>query len=75
MEDVNNTKVLAVSKTYNNETIYIIVNTSEYPAVVNVSKDTYKYDGLYGYASGNEYKVSLDGEKVKLPPSSVAILR
>lgn len=75
IESIKDHSIIAVSKTYNGETIYLITNISKYPKQVEVKKSECDYSELYGYASGDDNKVTLDGETLTLPPASMVVLR
>ena len=75
MEGIDDTAVIAISKTYKNETIYILMNTSKYAKEVKVSKDDYGFSDIRGYVSADEYKPSFDGDTLKMPGCSVVILK
>ena len=53
----------------------MLYNMSTEEKKVTVSKDTYKYQGIRGYASTDGSEVTLSDDTVTLPPYSVVILK
>lgn len=78
MEDIEESGICGVTKTYNDHQIEVLYNLSGESKTFSVSKEKYGYTGIRGYANGEEgnkeAKVTLDGEKVTLPAYSVVIL-
>ena len=75
MEEIEDGNVCAISKTYNDETIYILFNLNKEATTVNVSKDTYNYEGLVASLAVDENEVSMEGETVTLPAYGIAVIK
>lgn len=73
--EVEDESICAITKTYKDSKIAMLYNLSAETKTVTVSKDTYGYEGIRGYVSVDGTEVTLDGDTVTLPPSSVVILK
>ena len=73
--EVTDERICAVTRTYEDSQLVLLYNISPEQKQVTVSKDTYGYEGIRGYASSDGTEVTLDGEQVTLPPYSVVILK
>lgn len=73
--EVTDESICAVTRTYEDSQLVLLYNISPEQKQVTVSKDTYGYEGIRGYASSDGTEVVLDGEQVTLPPYSVVILK
>lgn len=77
MDAIEDTDICAVSKTYEDSTIYVLMNVNETEEKqILVSKDLYGYEGIRGYytTDGSEVKLASDGT-LTLPPYSIVILK
>lgn len=75
MEDITDKDICAIVKQYNGSKISMLYNISQEEKKITVSKDIYGYEGIRGYLSTDGTEVTLDGEKVTLPPYSIVILK
>ena len=75
MEAIEDGNVCAISKTYNDETIYILFNINKEATTVNVPKDTYNYEGLVASLAVDENEVTMEGETVTLPAFGIAVIK
>ena len=75
MDAIEDGNVCAISKTYNDETIYILFNINKEATTVKVPKDTYSYEGLVGSLAVDENEVSMEGETVTLPAYGIAVIK
>lgn len=73
--EVTDESICAVTRTYEDSQLVLLYNISPEQKQVTVSKDTYGYEEIRGYASSDGTEVTLDGEQVTLPPYSVVILK
>ena len=73
--EVKDESICAITKEYKDSKLVMLYNMSTEEKKVTVSKDTYKYQGIRGYASTDGSEVTLSEETVTLPPYSVAILK
>ena len=67
--------ISAVTKTYNGSKTIIVYNTSASAKTLSLSKAKNHYSSLKGYLSSNGKAVTLMGEKLSLPPMSIAVLK
>lgn len=77
MDAIEDSDICAVSKTYEDSTIYVLMNVNETEEKqITVPKDIYSYEGIRGYytTDGSEVKLSKDGT-LTLPPYSIVILK
>ena len=77
MEAIEDGDICAVSKTWEDSTIYVLMNLNETEErIISVSKDIYNYKELCGYYSvdGSKVKLAKDGT-LTLPPYSIAVLK
>jgi hypothetical protein len=75
MDAIEDGNVCAISKTYNDETIYILFNINKEATTVKVPKDTYSYEGLVGSLAVDENEVSMEGDTVTLPGFGIAVIK
>lgn len=77
MEAIEDGDICAVSKTWEDSTIYVLMNLNETEEkTISVPKDTYSYTKLCGYYSVDGSKVKLGKDKtLTLPPYSIAVLK
>ncbi len=77
MEEVTSTNgnLMAISKTYDGETIYLVYNVSDEPATITISKETYKYQVLLNSLCVGEDEPILEGEDLYIPAYGCAILK
>ena len=73
--EVKDEAICAITKEYKDSKLVMLYNMSTEEKKVTVSKDTYKYQGIRGYASTDGSEVTLSDEMVTLPPYSVVILK
>lgn len=73
--EVTDESICAITRTYEDSQLVMLYNLSEQQKKVAVSKDTYGYKGIRGYASTDNGEVTLDGDTVTLPPYSFVILK
>lgn len=73
--EVKDESICAITKEYKDSKLVMLYNMSTEEKKVTVSKDTYKYQGIRGYASTDGSEVMLSDETVTLPPYSVVILK
>lgn len=73
--EVEDESICAITKTYKDSKLVMLYNLSAETKTVTISKDTYGYEGIRGYVSVDGTEVTLDGDTVTLPPSSVVILK
>lgn len=73
--EVKDEAICAITKEYKDSKLVMLYNMSTEEKKVTVSKDTYKYQGIRGYASTDGSEVTLSDETVTLPPYSVVILK
>lgn len=73
--EVTDESICAITRTYEGSKLVLLYNLSPQEKTVSVSKDTYGYGGLRGYASTDGKEVSLEGDAVTMPPYSVVILK
>lgn len=77
MEAIEDGDICAVSKTWEDSTIYVLMNLNETEEKkISVPKDSYNYKELRGYYSvdGSKVKLAKDGT-LTLPPYSIAVLK
>ena len=75
IDEVKDGDIAVISKTYNDETIYLLYNLSEQEEkTISLSKSKYGYESIRGYASVDGREVTIKDESIKLPPYSVVIL-
>ncbi len=67
--------ICAISKTYNDETIYVVINDSDSEIKLDISKDDYNYSSISDYLSVDENAPSLDGEELTIPAFGCVILK
>lgn len=75
MDQIEDGDLTAISKTYEDSTIYIIYNVSDETKQVTVSKTDYSYEDLTDALTVGEEEVTLEEETLTLPPYSIAILK
>ena len=76
MEEIEDGDICAVSKTWEEGTVYVLMNLNETEEkVITVPKDVYGYSGLRGDYSVDGSRVKLKGETLTLPPYSIAVLK
>ncbi len=76
LEEITDGDIAAISKTWNDTTIYLLYNLSETDEKqVTLSKDTYAYKEIAGYLSADGAEVTLKGDTVTLPAYSLVVLR
>lgn len=76
LEEITDQDIAAISKTYDDKTIYLIYNLSETDKKeVTLSREQYGYTEIAGYLSVDGGKVTLKGDTVTLPSYSVVVLR
>ncbi len=76
MEEIEDTDVCAIEKTYEGSTILMLYNFSKTDTkTITVSKAEHKYEGIRGYLSADGTEVTLNQEEVTLPPYSIVILK
>ncbi len=78
MEDVaaENGNVYATSRTYNDETVYVLMNADNaYPATVTVSKEKYGYSGIAATLNVGTEDAVLSGEQLTIPAFGCVILK
>lgn len=73
--EVTDESVCAITRTYEDSKLVLLYNLSPQEKTVSVSKDTYGYEGIRGYASTDNTEVTLDGDTVTMPPYSFVILK
>lgn len=73
--EVKDEAICAITKEYKGSKLVMLYNMSTEEKKVTVSKDTYKYQGIRGYASTDGSEVALSDDTVTLPPYSVVILK
>ena len=73
--EVKDEAICAITKEYKGSKLVMLYNMSTEEKKVTVSKDTYKYQGIRGYASTDGSEVTLSDDTVTLPPYSVVILK
>lgn len=75
MDQIEDSDICAISKTYKKSTIYILYNFAKEEKTVKVSKDMYSYKDIRGYLTTTGEAVTLDGEEVTLPANSIVVLK
>ena len=75
VEEFNEGDIMAISKEYNGSKIYILMNISGKHAQMDISKATYGYEGIRGYASCDDAVVTLEGETLTLPNNTMVVLK
>lgn len=75
ISEVTDESICAITRTYEDSQIVLLYNLSGQQKTVTVSKDTYGYEGIRGYASTDNAEVTLDGDVISLPPYSFVILK
>ena len=76
MDKIEDGDICAISKTYQDETIYILFNMSEEEKTIKVSKADYDYEtGLVEALETDENKVKMEGETVTIPAFGVAVIK
>lgn len=74
--ELDNETVCSISKTYNDETIYILCNLSNEEQKVTLSKNDYEYSSMVEYMVTNtDQEVKLDGDVITLPPYGIAFIK
>lgn len=73
--EVKDEAICAITKEYKGSKLVMLYNMSTKEKKVTVSKNTYKYQGIRGYASTDGSEVTLSDDTVTLPPYSVVILK
>lgn len=67
--------ICAIAKTYDGEVIYLLYNINSEPTTVQVSKQSYEYDGIVDYlCTGTEIPV-LEGDTLTIPSYGCVILQ
>lgn len=75
ISEVTDESICAITRTYEDSKLVMLYNLSPEQKTVTVSKDTYGYEGIRGYASTDNIEVTLDGDTVTMPPYSFVILK
>lgn len=65
----------ALSKTYEDSTLYVIINDNTEAATVTVSQDSYDYTELADYLVTGEETPALDGDKLTIPAFGIVVLK
>ena len=73
--EVEDEGICAITKTYEDSQIVLLYNITTETKTVQISKDTYSYDGIRGYVSTDGTEVTLDKDTVTLPPFSSVVLK
>lgn len=68
-------ELLTIVKSYEDSKIIMVYNISETMKEVTISKSKYGYQNIRGYLTVNGEEVTLEGEKLTLPPYSITILK
>ncbi len=71
---VDDADIVAFKKTYNNESVIVLVNTAKYPKQFNFAK-TNGYSDIRGYATTDGTEVTLKGEKITMSSDSLVVLK
>lgn len=72
---IKDKQICAVKKLYNGSKLIIVYNISSSAKTLQLSKSKNGYSSLKDYLSANGKAVTLKGEKLSLPPMSIAILK
>ncbi len=76
MDKIEDGDICAISKTYKDETVYVLFNMSEEEKTITVSKTDYAYEtGLVAALETDENKVKMEGETVTIPAFGVAVIK
>ena len=66
--------IVAFKKTYNSESVIVLVNTANYPKEFNFAKSN-GYSGIRGYATTDGTEVTFKGEKITMSSNSLVVLK
>ena len=72
--DVKDSDIVAFKKTYNNESVIVLMNTAKYPKQFELAKSN-GYSKIRGYATTDGTEVTLKGEKITMSANAVVILK
>jgi len=75
ISEVTDEDICAITRTYGDSQLVLLYNLSQQQKNVTVSKDTYGYGEIRGYASTDNIEVTLEGDTVTMPPYSFVILK
>lgn len=75
ISEVTDESICAITRTYKDSRLVLLYNLSQQQKQVTVSKDTYGYEGIRGYASTDNTEVTLAEDTVTMPPYSFVILK
>lgn len=67
--------ICALTKTYQGNKLIMLYNISETEKTINLSKKDYGYEGIRGYLSADGREVTLEDERLTLPPYSIVLLK
>lgn len=68
-------QVCAVARTWKGSRIILVINTSKEARVVEFARTANQYTGIRGYLSTTGAAVTLRGDRLTLPPMSIAVLK
>ena len=74
IDGIEDKQVVAMKKTYNGESVIIVVNPTNYPKQIKVAKSN-GYSKIRGYATVDDTEVTLKGETLTMSGNSIVILK
>lgn len=76
LENLDDDGICGLLKKYNDESMYILCNVTNEEITVTLSKSEYSYEKMVEFLVTNiEQEIKIDGDKITLPPYSIAFLK